>query len=201
MTSKTLVPLSNAVRRMIAPIPVTLVTCVGKEDRPNIITISLACKMWGQPCQKSETPLFMIAVHPARHSHRLIEETGDFVVNLPTASLVEQVEYCGTRSGRKFDKFKETKLTPLPAKCVKSPLIDECVINIECKVDRKLTISRGTYTLFFGEALAVHADDGLWDGLRLDLEKAPLISDFFLTEYRTPGRTILKRGGVVSTQP
>jgi flavin reductase (DIM6/NTAB) family NADH-FMN oxidoreductase RutF len=186
---------------MIAPIPVTLVTCVDKEGRPNIITISLICKMWGEPCDRSERPLFMIAVHPARYSHRLIEDTGEFVVNLPTTDLVQQVEYCGTRSGRKFDKFRETKLTPLPAKFVKAPLIEECVINIECRVDHKLTVVRGTYTLFFGEAVAVHVNEGLWDGLRLDLDKAPLISDFFLTEYRAPGQVILRRGGIVSSRP
>ncbi len=102
--------------------------------------------------------VYHIMVHHARYSHKLIEESREFVINIPTVDIVEKSWYCGTHSGRIVDKFKETKLTPIPAKHVKPPLIKECPINIECKVVETMKPEYSAYTFFFGKALAIHAD-------------------------------------------
>ena len=137
-------------------------------------------------------------VHPGRYSHKLIEESREFVINIPTADIVEQSFFCGTRSGRKLDKFKETKLTPVPAKYVKAPLIEECVINIECKVVEAIKPKHSTYTFFFGKALAIHAEEGIWDGSIVDVDKFPIAlpvlhKGVVKTEYRLLGKNV-RRG-------
>lgn len=196
---KVLVPITHATRFMISPLYTSLVTCVNKEGKPNIITISLILKAWGMPLRESEPPfgVFFIMVHPSRYSYKLIEETGDFVINVPTIDMVEQVWYCGTKSGRAFDKFKETRLTPAPARYVKSPLIAECPINIECKVVEKIKPKHSAYTFFFGKALAIHAKEGIWDGNILNIDKCPVPFDVPAGkmkehEFRAPGKVILR---------
>ena len=99
------------------------------------------------------------------------------MINIPTTDLIEQVEYCGTKSGRDVDKFEETKLTPKPAEYVDAPLIDECPVNIECQVVDKMR--PGTYTMFAGKVLAIHVKEGIFNGKSLDLEKAPTIGYTF----------------------
>jgi flavin reductase (DIM6/NTAB) family NADH-FMN oxidoreductase RutF len=197
---KKTIPLSHAVRFIISPLPTSLVTCVGKDGKPNIIAISLLSKCWGMPLKKTHPAfgVYQIMVHPARYSHKLIEETGEFVINIPTADLVRQVWYCGLKSGRVFDKFKETGLTPIPATQVKPPLIAECPINIECKVVEKIKPKYSSYTHFFGKAVAIHVEEDVWDGNILNVDKAPMplfvpSGKFIESEFRKPGEVILKR--------
>ena len=145
--AKTIRPGSTA----LFPVPAVLVTC--GIERPNIVTLAWA----GTVC--SNPPMLGIAVRPERHSHGLIAQAGEFVVNLPTTRMVEAVDRCGTVSGRDHDKFALCGLTATPAAKVRVPLIAECPIHLECVV--RQTISLGSHDLFLGEVVAVQADEAL----------------------------------------
>ena len=149
------------------PTSVVLVTCVSSENKPNIITVGMYMPISFNP------PLVVIGVSPRRYSHKLIMDTGEFVVNVPTRDIVKQTIYCGTVSGREHDKFEETGLTPIPASRVKPPLIKECVSCLECKVVAHYTC--GDHTLFVGEILAAHVKKGMMKET-LDIPKAQTIS-------------------------
>jgi len=102
-------------------------------------------------------PMIAISVGKTRHSHKLISQGGEFVLAIPGEDLWRAVLICGTTSGRDIDKFKETGLTPKPAKMVKPPLIEECIANIEYKVTGRL--DTGDHTIFAGEALCCWVSD------------------------------------------
>lgn len=132
-------------------LPVVLVSCIDKEGKPNIIPLGWV----GGVC--SDPPQVGIALRPSRYSHQLIEQTGEFVLNIPEEGLVDVVDRTGFCSGRNVDKFKEFNLTPLQSSKVKPPLIKECSVNLECKLRHSLNL--GSHTLFIGEILAVQADE------------------------------------------
>ena len=140
----------QAALRLLHPMHTVLVTCKGKRGRPNIITLA-----WTMPTSM-EPPLVAISVRPTRHSHKLIEQTKQFTINIPTMNLVDATLFCGRRSGKDHDKFKETGLTPKPAKLVKPPTIKECVASLECKLHSQFTT--GDHTIFIGEIIAAYAD-------------------------------------------
>jgi len=102
-------------------------------------------------------PMIAISVGKTRHSHKLISMGGEFVLAVPGEDLWRSVLICGTTSGRNIDKFKETGLTPKPAKIVKPPLIEECIANIECKVAGHL--DTGDHTIFAGKAVCCWLSD------------------------------------------
>jgi flavin reductase (DIM6/NTAB) family NADH-FMN oxidoreductase RutF len=131
------------------PVPAVLVSC--GVERPNIITLAWV----GTVC--SNPPAVGIGVRPGRASHALIVETGEFVVNLPRADQIAVVDYCGQVSGRDVDKWEACGLTPAPASKVRSPLIAECPVSLECRVTHRLAL--GAHDLFIGEVLAVQVDD------------------------------------------
>lgn len=178
------IPISSAVPGLLVPRPVVLVTCVDEGGNPNIIAIAAIAPASYKPL------IFMIVVRIERYSHGLIEKSREFVINIPSIDLVAQTDFCGTRSGRNVDKFRETKLTAIPSDKVKAPFIAECPINIECKVVR--VVRSGTHTIFLGRVVAVHVEEGLFDGRKLDLEKMPTIG-YNYVEYRRPGTVIYKR--------
>ena len=110
---------------MLYPVPAAMVSVAGEEGKSNIITIAWA----GTIC--SDPPMVSISVRPERYSYELLKQRGEFVVNLTTRSLAWATDYCGVRSGRDVDKWKETGLTPLQASEVSAPLIGERPVNIE----------------------------------------------------------------------
>lgn len=139
---------------MLYPVPVVLVSCVdAKNGKANIITIAWC----GIIC--SEPPLISISIRPSRHSHKLISQARNFVVNIPSRALVKQVDICGVTSGKDTDKFRELSLTPVPSKKINSPMIGQCPVNIECRL--KDVIKLGSHDMFIGEVVCVHADDSL----------------------------------------
>ncbi len=170
------VPLSRALK-VGPPTSVVLATCVSAEGKPNIITLGMYMPISHRP------PLVSIGVSPRRHSHKLIEETREFVINVPSEDLVRETEFCGSVSGRDHDKFNETDLTPVAASKVRPPLIKECVSNLECKV--VASYECGDHTLYVGEVVAAHVEEGL---LRetLDVTKARTLShkgaDYFIPQ-------------------
>ena len=139
-------------REGLFPLPVVLVSSIDKAPQtPNIITIAWC----GVVC--SGPALLSISIRPSRHSHRLIKESGDFVINIPTASMLKEVDLCGIHSGRDTDKFKICSFTSERSSKITSPSIKECPVNIECRV--KEIISLGTHDMFIGEALLIHVDN------------------------------------------
>lgn len=149
---------------MLYPLPAVMVSVADKDGRPNIITVAWA----GTVC--TNPPMVSISVRPERYSYHMIDETGEFVINLTTEKLAYATDYCGVRSGRDVDKFKEMNLTPEKAEYVKAPLIGESPVNIECRVVKKET--PGSHHIFLAEVKAVHVDDAYMDKKgRFALEK------------------------------
>jgi len=149
------VDLSSA-PRLIPPKHVVLVSCMGKRGKLNIITLA-----WSIPTS-TRPPMLAISVSPKRLSHKIISGTKEFVVNVPTMDIVKETLFCGRRSGRRLDKFKEAGLTPLKAKMVKPPIIKECIAHLECKLSQQVTT--GDHTIFVGEIIAAYVNEGVFDG-------------------------------------
>ncbi|MDE6313681.1 MAG: flavin reductase family protein [Lachnospiraceae bacterium] len=136
---------------MLYPLPAVMVSVADKDGRKNIITIAWA----GTVC--TNPPMVSISVRPERFSYHMLKETGEFVINLTTEELCYAADYCGVRSGRNVDKFKEMNLTPIPGSQVSAPMIAESPVNIECKVKQILEL--GSHHMFVAEVSAVHVDD------------------------------------------
>jgi len=150
---------------MLYPLPVVMVSCADKAGNDNIITIAWT----GTIC--SDPAMLSISVRPERHSYKMIEETGEFVINLTTEELAFATDYCGVKSGRDMDKWAAAKLTREKADIVSAPMIKESPVNIECKVTEKKEL--GTHVMFLAEVVAVHADDKYMDEKnKFCLEKA-----------------------------
>jgi len=157
---------TSSAYRLLHPKLAVLLTCIDREGKANIITLA-----WTMPVSM-EPPLIAVSIAPRRYSHEMIEETKEFVINVPTMEIVKETFFCGRKSGRDMDKFKEIKLTSLPAKTVKAPIIKECIAHLECKLYKQ--VSAGDHTLFIGEVQAAYADENLFDD-EYDLKKAKLI--------------------------
>lgn len=154
---------------MLYPVPAVMVSCKDKDGKDNIITIAWA----GTVC--SDPPMVSISVRPERYSYKIIKESGVFCVNLTTKKTCRATDFCGVRSGRDLDKFEAANLTRGKCKKIDSVLIEECPINIECKV--KQIIELGTHHMFIGEVVGVNVDGQLLDKSdRLRLDKADLIT-------------------------
>ena len=140
---------------MLYPLPAVMVSVADKEGKPNIITVAWA----GTVC--TNPPMVSISVRPERYSYHCIEETGEFVINLTTKKLTYATDYCGVRSGRDVDKFKEMHLTAVPGNKVSAPLIGESPVSLECKV--KQTLPLGSHTMFVAEVVSVSVDQAYMD--------------------------------------
>lgn len=150
---------------MLYPLPVVMVSCAEKSGKDNILTIAWT----GTTC--SNPPMLSISVRPERYSYHMIEETGEFVVNLTTEKLVRATDYCGVKSGKDVDKWKEMHLTREKADIVKAPLIKESPVNIECRVVERKDL--GSHVMYQAEVLAVHVDEAYMDsGQKFHLEDA-----------------------------
>ncbi len=161
---------------MLYPVPAVLVTVADKQGNPNIFTVAWT----GTVC--SDPPMVSISVRPSRYSHQMIEETGEFVINLTTRELAFATDYCGVKSGKDTDKIKDMHLNLVPADEVKAPLLKESPVNIECRV--KQTLRLGTHDMYLADVVAVHADEGYMDEKgRFMLEKADLIAYSHGTYY------------------
>lgn len=154
---------------MLYPLPAVLVTVADKSGKPNIFTVAWT----GTVC--SDPPMVSISVRPERYSHGIIEETGEFVINLTTGKLARATDYCGIKSGRDTDKIKDMKLHLLPGEAVKAPLLAESPVNIECRVNRTLRL--GSHDMYLADVKAVHADEAYMDEKgRFFLDKAKPIA-------------------------
>ncbi|MBO6239683.1 MAG: flavin reductase family protein [Butyrivibrio sp.] len=171
---------------MLYPTPAVMVSCKREGEKPNIITVAWA----GTIC--SDPAMLSISVRKERYSYDILKETGEFVVNLTSKKLTRAADWCGVRSGREYDKFKEMNLTPLQSQKISAPGIAESPVNIECKV--RQTIDLGSHTIFIAEVVCVTVDDKLLDeNGRLDLGKAKLVA-YSHGEYFMLGEKVGKFG-------
>jgi flavin reductase (DIM6/NTAB) family NADH-FMN oxidoreductase RutF len=170
--------------RLLHPMHTVLVSCIGKAGKPNIITLA-----WAMPTSISP-PLVAVSIAHGRHSHSLIEEIREFVVNIPTMDIIKETLFCGRVSGRDHDKFKEVGLTPLPSRKVKPPIIKECIAHLECKLHSRFTT--GDHTIFVGEIVEAYADKDAFTEERYNLVKAKMILHLGGDEFATLKPKIFK---------
>lgn len=167
---------------MLYPLPVVMVSCNRKGEKPNIVTVAWTGTICSDPAMVS------ISVRPERYSHDIIEETGEFVINLVTKNLTYATDYCGVRSGRDVDKFKEMNLTPLPSKMIDAVGIEESPVNIECKVVEVKKL--GSHDMFIAEVVNVTVDDRYMDeNNKFNLNDSDLVA-YSHGEYFTLGEKI-----------
>ncbi|MBR3243104.1 MAG: flavin reductase family protein [Parasporobacterium sp.] len=171
---------------MLYPVPAVMVSCVRKNEKPNIITVAWA----GTVC--SDPVMLSISVRKERYSYQIIKETGEFAVNLVTADLVRAADFCGVKSGRDIDKFKECHLTPMKSKTIDVPSIAESPLTLECKV--KQVIELGSHDMFLAEVTAVSVDERYLDERgKFHLNKTGLVA-YSHGEYFELGKKIGKFG-------
>ena len=155
---------------LIYPLPAVMVSCGGTEEEYNILTVSWV----GTIC--SDPPMCYISVRPGRHSYDIIKKNMEFVINLTNKETAFAADWCGVRSGKEFNKFREMGLTPGPASIVAAPVIEESPLSIECKV--KEIIALGTHDMFIAEVVNIRADEKYIDPSSgaFDMEKANLLA-------------------------
>ena len=155
---------------IVNPVPAVLVSCGDKPENYNMLTVAWT----GTIC--SEPAMAYVSIRPERHSYEIIKRTGEFVINLTTEALAEATDWCGVRSGRNFDKFKECGLTADKSAVVAAPSIVESPISIECRV--KQIIPLGSHDMFIGEVVNVAVDEQYLDAEmgKLDVEKMRLLA-------------------------
>ena len=171
---------------MLYPVPAVMVSCQRPGEKANIVTVAWA----GTIC--SDPAMLSISVRPERYSYDIISETKEFVVNLVTTDLTRACDWCGVRSGRDYDKFKEMKLTEYKSEYMDTPAIDESPVNIYCKV--KKIEKLGSHHMFIAEVVGVTVDDKYMDEKgRFDLRATNLMA-YSHGEYFALGKKLGKFG-------
>lgn len=154
---------------VLNPVPVVLVTSRNSQGLDNVFTVAWA----GTICTKP--PMLSISVRPERLSYDYIKETGVFTVNLPSTNLVKEVDYCGVKPGRKFNKIQDMNFTMKEGTHINVPYIDDCPISIECKVREFIPL--GTHDLILADVLGSHiANDIIDEKGKIHFEQANLLT-------------------------
>ena len=167
---------------LIYPLPAVLVSCGATPDEYNLLTVAWT----GTVC--TDPPMCYVSVRPERHSYGIIRRTGEFVINLTTRGLARAADWCGVRSGRDYDKFREMGLTPGKALKVAAPIVEESPVSIECRVRQVLEL--GTHDMFLAEVVAVQVDADYIDPAtgRFCLERAcPIVYSHSARPFRLVG--------------
>lgn len=180
---------------ILLPLPAALVLC-GDPVNPNPIAIAWLNIVTPKP------PRIGLSVDHVRYSYQLLQEYPDFTVNIPSADLAAKVDYCGIFSGRQHDKIKECDFTLLPGNTTSMPIIAECPLNLECRIESSLDL--GTHTFFIGEILNTFVDTNKMDQSSNraipDVAKLdPLIYCSFIREYRRTGESLGKAFSIGKT--
>lgn len=172
---------------MLNPTPVVMVSCGSTLDEYNIITIAWTGTV------SSDPPMCSISIRPERHSYGIIKQSGEFVINLVDKKLTPYADWCGVRSGKKYNKFVETGLTPMKASKVNAPMIEEAPVNLECKVTQIIPL--GSHDMFLAEVVAVHVNEKLFSPKTdaIDLKRADLVT-YSHGHYYTLGEVLGKFG-------
>lgn len=171
---------------MLYPLPAVMVSCQREGEKPNIITLAWVGTICSDPAMVS------ISIRPERHSYDIIKESGEFVINLTTKDLSYATDYCGVKSGRDIDKFKEMNLTPAKSFKVSCPSIAESPVNIECKV--KEIVKLGSHDMFIAEVVSVGVSEEYMDeNGKFELNETGLMA-YSHGEYFTLGEKLGKFG-------
>ncbi len=171
---------------MLYPLPAVMLSCGRPGEKPNIITVAWAGTICSDPAMVS------VSIRPERYSYDIIKETKEFVINLTTKDLVYATDYCGVRSGRDVDKFKDMNLKAMSATKVSCPLIEESPVNIECKV--KEIVKLGSHDMFIADVLAVDVSEKYMDESgKFNLENTDLLA-YSHGEYFLLGEKLGKFG-------
>ena len=179
---------------LIYPLPAVLVSCGATSGEYNLLTVAWT----GTVC--TDPPMCYVSVRPERHSYGIIRRTGEFVINLTTRGLARAADWCGVRSGRDYDKFREMGLTPGKALKVAAPIVEESPVSIECRVRQVLEL--GTHDMFLAEVVAVQVDADYIDPAtgRFCLERAcPIV--YSHGEYFALGEALGHFGWSVRKKP
>lgn len=154
---------------MIYPLPAVLVGCGNTPENYNLITIAWTGILCTNP------PMCYISVRPERHSYSLIQQTKEFTINLTTEDLAFATDWCGVKSGRDFNKFKECGLHAIPGKKIQAPIVGESPLSLECRV--KASIPLGSHEMFIAKIVHIQADQRYMDPEtgKFDLEKSGLL--------------------------
>ena len=154
---------------MLYPVPAVLVSVADSAGKDNLITIAWT----GTVC--SDPAMTYISVRKERYSHHMLKENKEFVINLTTENMARATDWCGIRSGKDYNKFAESELTPVPSEKIAAPYIEESPLCIECKV--KEIVNLGSHDMFISEVVNVIADEQFInpENGAFDLEKARLL--------------------------
>ena len=169
----------------LVPNPVAMVSS-GDMEKSNIATIAWTGII------NSEPMIVYVSIRPSRFSNEIITKTKEFVINLPDEKLVKVADFCGTKSGREVDKFEACKLTKGQSNKIKAPYIEECPINLECKV---MDIQKfGSHEMFMAQVVSTHCDEALFgENGEIDFAKANLIT-FAGKKYFASNKEVGSRG-------
>ena len=178
--------ISLGAKTLVQPAPVWVVGSYDSHGKPNIMTIA-----WGGICC-SQPPCVTISLRKETYTYGCIKERKAYTINIPSATMVKEVDYVGTTSGRNVDKFAMTKLTPVRSDLVDAPYVKEFPLVIECKVIHTLEI--GLHTQFIGEIMDVKAEESALgeQGMADILKVKPLIFDIGQRAYYSIGELIGK---------
>ena len=178
---------------MLYPVPAVMVSCGRPKETPNIITVAWA----GTVC--SDPVMVSVSVRKERYSYDIIKDTGEFVINLVTKDLAYAADYCGVRSGRDVDKFRDMKLTPLRSTCIPAPGIEESPVNLECQVSQ--VVELGSHDMFLSKVVAVTVDkDHMDEKGKFHLNETGLVAyshgEYFLLGEKLGkfGHSVQKKG-------
>ena len=167
---------------LIYPLPAVLVSCGDSPDNYNLLTIAWTGILCTKPAKT------YISVRPERYSYDIIKNSGEFVINLPTAAQVRALDWCGVRSGKTEDKWAACGLTPEPCPDMQlAPAVAQCPVSVACKVEQIIPL--GSHDMFIAEILSVSVDESLLDKTgKLNYEKADLVAYSHGSYYQQIGR-------------
>ena len=169
----------------VNPVPAVMVSC-GTMEKSNIVTVAWTGTI------NSDPAMCYISLRPTRYSYKIIKESGEFVINLTTTQLAKATDWCGCRSGEKYDKFREMHLTKEKAAFLNCPMIKESPVSIECKV--KEIKDLGSHHMFIAEVIAINVNNEYIDkNGAFDIQKCDLIS-YANGGYYSQGKKLGKFG-------
>jgi flavin reductase (DIM6/NTAB) family NADH-FMN oxidoreductase RutF len=139
--------LKSVYNRLLSPRVAALIVTLREDGQPNVMVAA-----WHTPVS-IKPPILAVAIAPGRMTYRLIQKTGEFTINVPSASLIKEVKIAGSKSGAIYDKVR--LFSYAPALRVKTPIIRNAIGHIECTLNKILKM--GDHSLVFGNVLAAYA--------------------------------------------
>ena len=172
---------------LIYPLPAVLVSCGATPEEFNMMTVSWTGTICTNP------PMCYVSIRPERHSYEIVKKNMAFVINLTTLDLAFATDWCGVKSGKNFDKFKEMNLTPVMSELVAAPYVAEAPVNIECRVTEIKAL--GSHDMFIAEVVGIKASERFIDPKTqaLDLKRTIPIA-YLHGKYYTVGEFLGKFG-------